>query len=587
MNNLHPAKPLLILAISLQLIGCAANQPKSDDGQPQASAAPVAELTPPSPDDAEGLYAYALKLGELGKDAEALSHYLQATQVNPEHLKAHIALAQLYTKGNRKDEARVAYENVLRLDRTHPFVAQYKEARLKYYSAQNIAQNEEYDKALKLLTEAPRGTPMDDEIAAKEKEWQGMMQSGSDIRRSQEIVEQASLLAYQGKYAEAIELIKTAPDADKNTTVQDKLQQWQKAMQSQPVPGESVAPPVVSNTRKQQYVQGDDVNLRQSPYLYAESLGTLKQGSAVEVLLDKGYEADGYQWSKVRTTDGKVGWVAANLLSGSLSRPTSPITQPSNRPPVQTSAAPEQPTRTYGTRYVKSDNVNVRRSPALKGTLVTRVMDGAPVIVLSEDNIQADGYAWTKVKLSDGQIGWIAANFLRGPSQSPPAIAATPQATATAKPSTPAQPVARTAHVTGSDINVRSGPDLKSSVVTMVSTPTKVTLLGDKPVRQGSLVWQKVKLPGGKTGWITTAYLGSAKPGASAQTANARRIIRGDNVNVRTDPSTGAKVLTRATEGTPVTLMSTTPVKKDGYSWYKIRLADGRIGWIASNFLGK
>ncbi|HEY9840783.1 MAG TPA: CDC27 family protein, partial [Candidatus Obscuribacterales bacterium] len=270
----------LVSALSLQLAGCPAKPKPEPD--PKASASPVAELKQPSPDNADELYAYAVQLEEQGKDQDAMGFYLQATQVNPEHLKAHIALAQLYTKFGRKEEARVAFENVLRLDRNHPFVAQYKEARLKYYSAQNIAQNEEYDKALKLLGEAPHGTPMDDEIAAKQKEWQSLLQSGSDVRRSQEVVEQASLLAYQGKYQQAIDLIKTAPDAGSNATIADKLTQWQKALQSQPLPEASVKPSTGSH--KMQFVQGDDVNLRQSPYLYAESLGTLKHGTQVEVL---------------------------------------------------------------------------------------------------------------------------------------------------------------------------------------------------------------------------------------------------------------------------------------------------------------
>lgn len=597
---------LIALSLSLQLIGCAAQQPKPDGDQPnsQASAAPVADLKQPDPENAEELYAYAVKLEELGKDADALSYYLQATQVNPEHLKAHIALAQLYTKGGRKDEALVAYENVLRLDRNHAFVAQYKEARLKYYSAQNIAQNEEYDKALKLLGEAPKGTPMDEQIAAKEKEWQGMLQSGSDVRKTQETIEQASLLAYQGKYQDAIELIKTAPGADTNATVQDKLSQWNKALANQPAVSASVAPPSLNN-RKLQYVQGDDVNLRQSPYLYAESLGSLKYGAAVEVLLDKGYEADGYQWSKVRTEDGKVGWVAANLLTASLVKPSAsarptpkpfspppsikPTARPSARPtahPTQPPMITETPPKSFGTRYIKTDDVNVRRAPSTKSSLVTTLREGAPVILLSDSTVKADGYSWAKVKLSDGQIGWIAASFLRGPSQSPPSVAVKPSAKPSAKPTAkPAVAAPRSAQITGEDVNVRSAPDTAASVVTLVSAPTKVTLLNDKPVRKGNLVWQRIQLPGGKNGWVATQFLGSAK--ASTTTSNMRRFVRGDNVNVRSKPTTVASVLIRASEGTAVTLLPEAPIKQNGITWVKIRLADGRMGWISKDFLGQ
>lgn len=574
------------LAVSLQLMGCP-DKPKPDDAQP--SAAPISDVKPPSPDNADELYAYAVHLEEQGKDQDAITYYLQATQVNPEHLKAHIALAQLYTKFNRKDEARVAYENVLRLDRNHPFVAQYKEARLKYYSAQNIAQNEEYEKALKLLAEAPHGTPMDDEIATKQAEWQGLMKNGSDARNSQAIIEQASLLAYKGNYQQAIDLLKTAPDAGSNPTIGEKLQQWQKALQSTPVAETSVTPQ--TGNKKMQYIQGDDVNLRQSPYLYAESVGSLKHGSQVEVLLDKGYEADGYQWSKVRSEDGKVGWVAANLLTGTLTRPTPtarPTVMPTARPTARPTAVPPiQPTprpqatsvpqaQNYGIRFIKGNNVNIRRSPSLTGSFLALGQDGTPVTLLADKTTLADGHNWAKIQLSNGQIGWVAASFLRNATPKPgPKPSATPP-----KPAAP-----RTATITGTGINVRTAPDLGAGIVANVSAPLKVTLTNDKPVTKGNLVWQRILLPGGKSGWIATQFLGSAKP--TAQPASTRRFVRGDNINIRTAPTTSASVLLRATEGTAVTLLSPTPVKKDGYNWLKIRLINGKVGWIAADFLGQ
>lgn len=588
------------IALSLQLMGCP-DKPKPDD-DPKPSASPVAEMKLPSPDNADELYAYGVHLEEQGKDKDAVTYYLQATQVNPEHLKAHIALAQLYTKFGRKDEARVAYENVLRLDRNHPFVAKYKEARLKYYSAQNIAQNEEYEKALKLLSEAPHGTPMDTEIASKEKEWKNLMKSGSDTHRSQELIEQASLLAYKGNYQQAIDLIKTAPDASTNPTITDKLAQWQKALQSGPLPETSVAPSANPN-RKMQYIQGDDVNLRQSPYLYAESVGTLKHGAQVEVLLEKGYEADGYQWSKVRSEDGKVGWVAANLLSGSLVRPINPTPRPvtptprpvtptprPQTPPVNPTPRPvtpspqtsSTPAKNFGTRFVKGDNVNVRRSPSLSGSFLALAHEGAPVTLLSEHATLADGHSWAKIQLGNGQIGWVSTSFLRTATPAP----AKPTPTTPVKPP-PAAP--RTAKVTGTNINVRSAPDTTAAVVTYVSAPTTVTLLKEAPVRKGAIVWQHVQLPGGKTGWIATQFIGSAKaPGPAPSAAQStRRFVRGDNVNIRSAPTTGSSIMLTATEGTAVTLVSTTPVLKEGHSWYKIKLIDGRIGWISGDFLGR
>ncbi len=574
-----PKALLLALCSSLMLASCAATQPKEvPEEKPEVSTS--TPLTPPATDDPDALFAYALALEGQGKEQEAIAYYLQATQVKPEFLKAHIALAQLYTKYNRNEEAKVAYENVLRLDRNHPFVALYKEARLKYYSASNIAQNEEYAKALKLLSEAPKNTPLDAEIAAKAALWEAELKSSSQKDTQRDVIEAASLLAYQGKYNDAIAKIRTAPDAD-DDNVKRKIAQWEEALsKGGNTATATAAPPEVSTDKNLRYIIGDKVNLRQSPYLYAESLEVLNNNSPVELLLDKGYEADGYQWSKVRSKGGKVGWVAANLLKGSLAQVTTNATPLPTRP--QQVEDTSDSNETYGTRYVSGDMVNVRRSPSLNGTLVSRARQGSPVILLSARDLSADGYNWRKIRLSDGQVGWIASDFLGAQPVAKPA-SSTPATT----PTTAAAPKVRYAYVTGTGVNVRSGPSTDASVVTQLSAPEKVVMANVAPVKKDGYVWQQISFSG-KTAWIVTQFLG-AKPTTSngSSTAAATRHIRGDQVNIRKAAGVGEALLTRLSEGSEVVLLSTTPVKKDGYSWYKIRTAKGEIGWVAGDFLGR
>lgn len=568
-----PKALLLALCTSLALSACVTAQPK-DTPEDKPEVGTVVPLTPPASDDADALFAYALALEGQGKEQEAIAYYLQATQVKPEFLKAHIALAQLYTKYNRNEEAKVAYENVLRLDRNHPFVALYKEARLKYYSASNIAQNEEYAKALKLLSEAPKNTPLDAEIAAKSALWEAELKSSSQKDSQREIVEAASLLAYQGKYTEAIAKIRTAPDSN-DENVQRKINQWQAALDKGSSTPAASAAPEVATSDKVRYIMSDKVNLRQSPYLYAESLEVLNSNSQVELLLDKGYEADGYQWSKVRSKKGKVGWVASNLLKSSLSQVNNPAASPLPTTPQQNTGGDSN--ETYGTRYVSGDMVNVRRSPSLNGTLVSRARQGSPVILLSARDLNADGYNWRKIKLSDGQIGWIASNFL---GAEPVASTSTPAASAT-----PETPKVRYAYVTGTGVNVRSEPSTSGSIVTQLSAPEKVVMSNIAPVKKDGYVWQQISFSG-KTAWIVTQYLG-AKPTTGSTTAAATRHIRGDNVNIRKEAGLGQPLLTQLSEGAEVVLLTTTPFQKDGYNWYKIRTSKGEIGWVASDFLGR
>ncbi len=568
------ALALMLSSVAL-LSACASNQSK-ETPDPQATGVTTQLPDAPASDNAEGLYTYAQALEAKGKEQEAISFYLQATQVDPELLKAHVALAQLYTKFARAEEAKIAYENVLRLDRTHPFVGPYKEARLKFYSAMNIAQNEEYEKALKLLSEAPRSTPLDAEIEVMEKKWQGLIQGSTTAKVSQDLIEQSSLLAYQGKYQEAINLIQTAPDARDNSAIQEKVSQWKQALGDRKTPGPQITPPPIGKGN-QRFVIGEKVNLRQSPYLYSESLTTLNHGSSVELLLDKGYEADGYQWSKVRTSEGKVGWVAANLINTSLSSVKPSTSSLPTSPSTNTNSSNAQ---TFGTRYVKGSRVNIRRSPSVNGTLVTQAMSNAPVILLSERSIEADGYQWNKIRLEDGQTGWIANDFLLASKTTSNMVA--PGASVP----TPAASKTRYAYVTGTGVNIRSSPTTDGKIVNQLSSPTRVVMLNDAPVKAGGYVWQHIQADDGSKGWLVTQFLGSSAPAATA-TASALRHIKGDNVNIRKDPSLSAGLLMQADEGTAVTLLTTSATKKEGYNWYKIRLADGRIGWVAADFLSK
>lgn len=580
---------LVLMLSSLALLSACASNPPKENPEPQASSSSSGVSTSlpdaPASDNAEALYTYAQGLEAKGQEQEAIGFYLQATQVDPELLKAHLALAQLYTKFARAEEAKIAYENVLRLDRTHPFVSQYKEARLKFYSAMNIAQNEEYEKALKLISEAPRSTPLDAEIEVMEKKWKGLIQGSTSAKASQDMIEQASLLAYQGKYQEAITLIETAPDASDNSAIQEKVSQWKQALGDRKTPGPQITPPPIGKGN-QRFVIGEKVNLRQSPYLYSESLANLNHGSSVELLLDKGYEADGYQWSKVRTPDGKVGWVAANLLNTSLSQVKSP---PANLPTSPSNNTSSNSSQTFGTRYIKSSNVNIRRSPSVNGTLVTQGMLNAPVILLSQRSIEADGYQWSKIRLEDGQTGWIANDFLMASKTTSRVIA--PGASVPApRASVPApKPVAsktRYAYITGTGINLRSAPSTDGKIVSQVSRPSRVVMLNDAPVKAGGYVWQHIQVSDGTKGWLVTQFLGSSAPSA-APAAPAYAHIKGNHVNIRKEPSLSAGLLIQADEGTAVTLLTTSATKKEGYSWYKVRLADGRVGWVASDFLSK
>jgi hypothetical protein len=58
----------------------------------------------------------------------------------------------------------------------------------------------------------------------------------------------------------------------------------------------------------------------------------------------------------------------------------------------------------------------------------------------------------------------------------------------------------------------------------------------------------------------------------------------GFGVNVRSEPGLAYEVFTQLSDGIRVELTSEAQ-SADGFTWQSVRLEDGRLGWIADNFL--
>ena len=128
-------------------------------------------------------------------------------------------------------------------------------------------------------------------------------------------------------------------------------------------------------------ITGNTVNLRESPDTSAKVLDQLEKGTKVSVvkLSDN--------WYKI-TEKGITGWISADYLS------------------IQESS--------LGTGYVTTETLNVRVKPDISSDLVTKVKANEKVTLLDKsDN-------WYKIKTSDGDIGWVSADYIttRKPSTS-------------------------------------------------------------------------------------------------------------------------------------------------------------------------
>ena len=215
---------------------------------------------------------------------------------------------------------------------------------------------------------------------------------------------------------------------------------------------------------------------------------------------------------------------------------------------------------------VKGSTVNLRSAPGTANSIVTTVQSGQRFQVL---DTQGD---WYKINAGN-KTGWIA-GWLVDTSAS--ANTQPQQQISTQK--------IKQATITGSAVNVRSGPGTSYGSVTSVSKGGKYT------VTEASGQWLKIKLSDGKQGWIAgwlaaVNEVNVANPPSGGTTVvqqpqvDTQKVkqatITASAVNVRSGPGTSYGSVTSVSKGAKYT------VTEVSGQWLKIKLSDGKQGWIA------
>jgi N-acetylmuramoyl-L-alanine amidase len=133
------------------------------------------------------------------------------------------------------------------------------------------------------------------------------------------------------------------------------------------------------------------LNFRSSGNLNAPIIGSLKYGTAVQILS----ESNG--WLSVQTSDGKKGWASSNYIS--IQSGNSPVTQapkPETKPP----SAP--PASILKKVVVMTDGVNIRQGPSTAYLIVGKANQGDEYAYIQSKN------DWVQLKLPNGNTAWIA-----------------------------------------------------------------------------------------------------------------------------------------------------------------------------------
>lgn len=152
---------------------------------------------------------------------------------------------------------------------------------------------------------------------------------------------------------------------------------------------------------------------------------------------------------------------------------------------------------------------------------------------------------------------------------------------------------ATAASIQGNRVAIRRGPGVDYLRVALLDDGAGVTVTA----RKGE--WRQIRSQTVPHGWIRGDFLAigtarSSTAGAtpskaqktasagskrSAPVASGPRVIKGDRISIRTGASTTSKRLTLLDDGAPINVRA-----KQG-DWCKVRLADGRTGWVLGDYV--
>lgn len=306
------------------------------------------------------------------------------------------------------------------------------------------------------------------------------------------------------------------------------------------------------------------LNVRSGPGVTYSVITVVSQGQTVMLI---GRNANS-SWAKIRLANNTEGWVNASLLT--------PNVAISSLPFADSPAAPEPPVP-----VAPGAVLSLRSGPGFNYPVTGSVYQGLRVTAIGRNA----NSTWLKVRLSDGQEGWIGAQYvqLTIPVGNLPLMDGTVSGGTPPTGATPTPPATTYwATVNTGAANIRSGPGIGYGIVTVVTQGQYVSLLARNSISS----WAKVQLTNGSVGWINASLLNAnvainTLPVEDVQTLATSGVVNTAALNVRTGPGLTFGVTAVVYQGQGVALLGRTADS----AWVKIRLNNGTVGWVNSAFI--
>lgn len=142
--------------------------------------------------------------------------------------------------------------------------------------------------------------------------------------------------------------------------------------------------------------------------------------------------------------------------------------------------------------------------------------------------------------------------------------------------------------INASNVRVRKSATTSSSILATLAKNTILTRVEKSVAYKNGYYWDKVQLSNGKIGYVANKYLSNdvtISSNTSTTTTTKTAKINAKKVNVRKSATTSSKKITTLKKGTKVTILQKKVAYKNGYYWDKVKLSNGKTGYIASKYL--
>lgn len=205
------------------------------------------------------------------------------------------------------------------------------------------------------------------------------------------------------------------------------------------------------------------------------------------------------------------------------------------------------------TGTVTADSLRIRTSPNTGGEIIAYYSSGDKVTVVSSLN------GWYKIRLSNGETGYVSSQYIKLDSESIPEPEPTPQI--------------RTGYSTGDSVRIRSAASTSATILTTVNKGQSFKVIGES-----TNGWYNVELSNSTKGYISAQYVSFTPPVTTPQTRTGYSTR--DNVRIHSAASTTATILTTVNKGQSFKVIGES---KNG--WYNVELSNGTKGYISAQYV--